>query len=55
MIVIAMALIGAGLGGMTAKRRRGNGKDIAQYMAVYALIFIIIGMFVTIIIDRIVS
>lgn len=53
MIIIASALIGAVLGGLTAKKRGGNRKDIAQYAVGYMLAFTIAGMFATVIIDRI--
>jgi len=52
MIVIAAALIGAILGGMTAKKRGGKLADIAQYAAVYAIGFAIVGMLATILIHR---
>lgn len=52
MIVIAAALIGAILGGMTAKKRGGKPADIAQYAAVYAIGFAIVGMLATILIHR---
>ena len=55
MIVIGLAILGAIIGGMTARKRRGNRKDIAQYAAGYALAFAILGMFATVIIDRLVS
>jgi len=55
MIVIGLAIIGAIIGGMTAKKRRGNRKDIAQYAAGYGVAFLIVGMFITVIIDRILS
>lgn len=55
MIVIGLAILGAIIGGMTARKRRGNRKDIAQYAAGYALAFAILGMFLTVIIDRLVS
>mgnify|MGYP000107528823 FL=1 len=55
MIVIGLAIIGAIIGGTTAKKRRGNRKDIAQYAAGYAMAFLIVGMFITVIIDRIAS
>ncbi|MEH6644887.1 apolipoprotein acyltransferase [Sulfitobacter sp.] len=55
MIVIGLAIIGALIGGMTARKRRGNRKDIAQYAIGYAMAFIIIGMFLTVIIDRLAS
>jgi len=52
MVVVISSLIGAILGGYQAKRRDGNTKDIAQYAAVYALIFGVVGLFVAIFIDR---
>ena len=53
MIVIIAALAGALIGGFNAKRRGGNGKDIAHYAVVYAMIFAIIGMVVAVTIDRV--
>ncbi|KEJ87926.1 hypothetical protein [Sulfitobacter donghicola] len=55
MIVIGLAILGAIIGGMTARKRNGNRKDIAQYAAGYGMAFLIVGMFLTVIIDRIVS
>lgn len=55
MIVIGLAILGAIIGGMTAKKRSGNRKDIAQYAVGYAMAFLIAGMFLTVIIDRLVS
>lgn len=52
MIVILLAIGGAIWGGLTARKRRGNRKDIAQYAAGYGLAFTIVGMFLTILIDR---
>jgi len=48
MIVIVSALIGAVLGGVTAKRRGGNRLDIAQYAGSFAIVFAILGLFATI-------
>ncbi|MCX8227592.1 MAG: apolipoprotein acyltransferase [Sulfitobacter sp.] len=53
MIVIFFALIGAVWGAMTARRRQGNRKDMAQYAAGYAMAFIIVGMILTVVIDRV--
>ncbi len=53
MIVIGLAILGAVIGGITAWRRNGNRKDIAQYAAGYGMAFLIVGMFLTVIIDRI--
>ena len=52
MIVLLAALMGALIGGMTARRRRGNRLDIAQYAAGYALAFAVAGMIGTVLIDR---
>lgn len=51
MIVIVSALIGAVIGVTTAKRRKGNRLDMAQYGAGYAIAFMILGLFVTLGID----
>lgn len=52
MIVVTAALIGAILGGFTAKKRGGKPADIAQYAAVYAIGFAIVGLLATILIHR---
>tara|TARA_R110002124_G_scaffold243153_2_gene408220 strand:+ start:483 stop:653 length:171 start_codon:yes stop_codon:yes gene_type:complete len=53
MIVIVLGLIGAVIGGFTARKRAGNGKDIAQYAAGYAIAFMVVGMVLTVLVDRI--
>ncbi|MEL6451326.1 MAG: apolipoprotein acyltransferase [Pseudomonadota bacterium] len=55
MIVIAAALIGALIGGFTARKRGGNRLDMAQYAAGYALAFVVVGMIATVLIDRTLS
>ncbi|MDP5216020.1 MULTISPECIES: apolipoprotein acyltransferase [Ruegeria] len=52
MIVIAMALIGAVIGGRTAKKRNGSKADVAQYAAGYGIAFALLGLILTIVIDR---
>lgn len=52
MIVIAAALIGALTGGITAARRKGNAADIAQYAAGFGIFFALVGLVVTIGIDK---
>lgn len=52
MIVIAGALGGAVIGGLTAKRRKGNAADIAQYAAGFAIAFGLGGLILTLLIDR---
>ncbi|MBC7154035.1 MAG: hypothetical protein H5U19_05370 [Rhodobacteraceae bacterium] len=54
MIVIAGLVLGALVGALRARARQGNRLDIAQYAAVHAMIFAVIGLFVTIALDRLV-
>ena len=55
MIVILLAAIGAVIGGLTARKRNGNRKDIAQYAAGFAMAFIIVGMILTVVLDRVLT
>lgn len=48
MIVIFGLLFGAALGAFNARRRNGNIADMLQYGAVYAMIFGVIGLAITI-------
>lgn len=52
MIVLLGALLGALTGGTIAKRRGGKKPDILQYAVIYAMIFAILGLFITLIIHR---
>jgi hypothetical protein len=52
MIVIAGAILGGLWGGRRAKVRGGRAADIAQYAAVHALIFALLGLALTIAIER---
>ncbi len=52
MIVIAFILIGAVGGGLRAKGKGGNRLDIAQYAAIYGMIFGVFGLFLTIYLAR---
>ena len=52
MIIYFAALFGAGLGAFSALRKKGNLFDIAQYVAIYALIFALIALFYVIISNR---
>tara|TARA_B110000908_G_C10237581_1_gene444230 strand:- start:2024 stop:2209 length:186 start_codon:yes stop_codon:yes gene_type:complete len=49
MIVLVAALIGALVGGFTAKRRGGNRMDIAQYAAGYGMAFVVVGLIATVV------
>lgn len=52
MIVIAALIIGAFLGWRRAVALGGNRRDRVQYAASYALAFTIVGIFATVILDR---
>lgn len=52
MIVLAAAFFGVLVGVLTARNRRGNKKDMAQYGAGFGLFFLVLGVIVTIIVDR---
>jgi uncharacterized membrane protein (UPF0136 family) len=52
MFVIAGLLLGAVWGAYLARRRKGTGLDVAQYAGVYAIAFAILGLFVTVFVDR---
>ena len=52
MIVIAGLIIGAIWGGLLAKRGKGKAFDIAQYAVVYAIAFGLLGMVLTVILER---
>ena len=52
MIVILAALVGAITGGLTAVRRKGNKLDIAQYAAGFAIAFALVGVILTIILEK---
>lgn len=49
---ILCGLVGALFGAHTAKKRNGKRADIAQYAAGYAILFALIGLIFTIILDR---
>lgn len=53
MIVYAAMILGAIFGGLRAWRRKGSGLDIAQYAGVFLIFFGILGMFLTIFLDRV--
>ncbi len=55
MIIIVLGITGVLIGGITARKRRGNRKDIAQYAVGFAMAFMVVGMILTVILDRILS
>lgn len=52
MIVLAGLFGGGAWGAMVAKRRGGGRADMAQFAAGYGIAFAILGLFLTIAIDR---
>jgi hypothetical protein len=52
MIVLGGLVIGGLFGGLRARARNGNRLDIAQYAAVHAIAFALLGLFLTIGIER---
>lgn len=54
MIIIAAILIGAVIGWRRAARLQGDRRDRLQYAAAHALALAAIGLFATILIDRII-
>jgi hypothetical protein len=52
MIVIFGALLGAIIGGITAKRSKGNWADVAQYAAGFGICFGLVGMILTIVLEK---
>ncbi|EAP76264.1 MULTISPECIES: hypothetical protein [Roseovarius] len=45
MHILLAALLGAALGALRARRRKGNSADMVQYGAVHALIFALLALF----------
>ena len=52
MIILGFAIIGALIGGVTARTRGGKPLDIAQYATSYAMAFAIVGLFITVFMSR---
>jgi hypothetical protein len=52
MLPILTAILGAVSGAIWAKRRNGNGFDVAQYAAVWAIIGGVLGVVALILISR---
>lgn len=52
MITIIAALTGIAVGALTALRRGGKAMDALQYAAGFGIAFALLGMMLTIIVDR---
>ena len=55
MIILASLILGIAIGVRTAKARKGNRLDMAQYAAGYGIAFGLLGGLITIIIERLAS
>ncbi|KIN60875.1 hypothetical protein Z945_1857 [Sulfitobacter noctilucae] len=52
MIYTVLGIIGAIIGGLTARKRGGNRMDIAQYAASFGIAFALLGVVITVLLDR---
>jgi hypothetical protein len=52
MIILGGLVMGALFGAWRARARQGNRLDIAQYAAVHAIAFALVGLFATIALER---
>jgi F0F1-type ATP synthase assembly protein I len=52
MIVLAGLLIGAGLGTFVARKHGGKPLDLLQYAAGFGIAFALLGLFVTVFLNR---
>ncbi len=52
MIVIGGAILGALIGALTARKRGGKPADMAQYAAGYGIALALLGLFLTIFLER---
>lgn len=55
LLVLGMAILGAILGALTAKKRNGNGADLAQYAAGYGIAFALVGLVISLVLLRMVA
>lgn len=54
MIIYVLGIIGVLIGGLTARKRGGNRLDIAQYAAGFGIAFMLIGLILTVMLDRLI-
>ncbi|WP_298847723.1 hypothetical protein [uncultured Ruegeria sp.] len=54
-VVLGMAILGAILGALTAKKRNGNGADMAQYATGYGIAFALVGLVISLVLVRLVA
>ncbi|CUJ88731.1 hypothetical protein RUE5091_00757 [Ruegeria denitrificans] len=51
-VILGMAILGAILGALTARKRNGTGADMAQYAAGYSIAFALVGLVLSLILIR---
>ncbi|MGV6803774.1 MAG: hypothetical protein ACWA49_06165 [Ruegeria sp.] len=51
-LVVGMAILGAVIGALTARKRKGSGADIAQYAAGYGIAFALVGLALSLLLVR---
>ncbi|SMO37755.1 hypothetical protein [Ruegeria faecimaris] len=51
-VVLGLAVLGALLGALTARKRNGSGADIAQYAAGYGIAFALVGLILSLVLVR---
>ena len=54
MIIIPCMIFGGLLGALTARRHGGDKFDIAQYVVGFGILFAVIGLMISIIVERVV-
>lgn len=55
MIILAFAIFGVFLGISKARKRKGNRLDMAQYGTGFGIAFLLLGIFVSIVIERVLT
>lgn len=55
LVVLGMAILGAVLGALTARKRNGNAADMVQYAAGYGIAFALVGLLVSMVLIRLVA
>lgn len=53
-LVLGSALLGAVIGGLSAKKRGGKPLDIAQYATAFGIAFALLGLIASVILSRII-
>lgn len=54
-VVLGMAILGAVLGALKARKRNGSGADMAQYAAGYGIAFALVGLILSLVLLRLLA